>query len=120
MKRTGPTNPTTKKIIEDMRTQGYAKKSKFMIKIMEELSISTRKRASVNLTKLQRICNENETIMVPGKVLSYGILTKPLTVSALSFSKQAEDKIKKSGGKIMSIPELVEKNPTGTKVRVIK
>lgn len=120
MKKTGPTNPVTKKLIEDLRTRGYTEKSKFMINLVEELSASTRKRTSVNLTKLQRVCKENEVILVPGKVLSYGILTKPLTVSALSFSKQAEEKIKKSGGKTMNISELVEQNPKGTKVRLIK
>ena len=120
MKRTGPTNPVTKKIIADLSTKGHKDKSKFLINLAKQLSTSTRKRARVNLTKLQRICKENETIVVPGKVLSYGILTKPLTVSALSFSDTAKEKIKKAGGKTITIPELVKNNPTGTKVRLIK
>lgn len=120
MKRTGPSNPVTRKVIEDLRTKGYSLNSKFMIKLSKELSTSTRARVAVNLTKLQRICNENDTIVVPGKVLSYGILTKPLTVAALSFSKPSVDKIKKAGGKTMTITELAEKNPKGTKIRLIK
>ena len=120
MKRTGPTNPVTKKVIEDLRTKGYSSNSKFMIKLSKELSTSTRSRTAVNLTKLQRVCKENDTIVVPGKVLSYGILTKPLTIAALSFSKPSVDKITKAGGKVMSITELADKNPKGTKVRLIK
>jgi len=119
MKRTGPTNPVIKKIIEDLHNQGYKEKSKFMIMLSKELSTATRKRTAVNLTKLQRICKENETIVVPGKVLSYGILEKPLTVAALSFSRTAEDKIKKAGGKTITIPEMIKKTK-GKNVRLIK
>ncbi len=120
MKRTGPTNPVTKKIIADLYSVGYKEKRKFMINLAKQLETPTRRRAKVNLTKLQRVCKENDVIVVPGKVLSYGILTKPLTVSALSFSKTAQEKIKKSGGNIMTIPELIKKYPTGSKVRLIK
>ena len=120
MKRTGPTNPVTKKLIEDLSNHGYKEKSKFMINLSKELSAPTRRRARVNLTKLQRVCKENDVIVVPGKVLSYGILKKPITVSALSFSKTAEDKIIKAGGKIITIRELIGKNKKGTNVRLIK
>jgi len=119
MKRTGPTNPNTKKIIEDLFNQGHKEKSKFKINLAKQLSVPTRQRAKVNLVKLQRVCKENEIIVVPGKVLSYGILTKPLTVSALSFSDMASKKIQNAGGKIITITELV-KQTNGKNVRLIK
>jgi len=118
--RTGPTNPITKKLIEDLATHGYKEKSKFMINLSKELSAPTRIRTRVNLTKLQRVCKDNDVIVVPGKVLSYGILKRPITVSALSFSKTAADKIIKAGGKVITIRELIGQNKKGTKVRLIK
>jgi large subunit ribosomal protein L18e len=119
MKRTGPTNPILKKLIEDMRNQGYKEKIPFLIEIAKKLEKSRRKRPEVNLSKLNRVCKENETVIVPGKVLSSGILRKPLTVAAASFSMSAIEKIQKAGGKTISIRELIKNNPKGTNVRIV-
>ncbi|HIQ49870.1 MAG TPA: 50S ribosomal protein L18e [Nanoarchaeota archaeon] len=119
MKPTGPTNPLLRKLIEDLRTRGYKEKIPFLIKIADELSRQRRRRVEVNVGKINRLCKENETIIVPGKVLGYGILTKPVTVAAWKFSKQAMEKIKSAGGKTLTIEELVAKNPKGSGVRII-
>jgi large subunit ribosomal protein L18e len=118
-KRTGPTNPIMKKMIEDIRNQGYKEKIPFLIEIAKKLEKSKRKRPEVNLSRLNRVCKKNETVIVPGKVLSSGILKKPLTVVAASFSMSAVEKIQKAGGKSLSIRELIEKNPKGTNVRIV-
>lgn len=118
MVRTGPTNPVTKEIAQELISRGYKENSKFMIEVARLIQLPTRKRIEVNLNRLQRVCKENDTIVVPGKVLSYGILTKPLTVSALSFSKEAERKILEAGGKVLSLHELISGNPKG--IRLIK
>jgi len=119
MKKTGPTNPILKKLIEDIRNQGYKEKIPFLIEIAKKLEKSRRKKPEVNLSKLNRVCKENETVIVPGKVLSSGILKKPLTVVAASFSMSAIEKIQKAGGKAISIRELIKDNPKGTNVRIV-
>ena len=119
MKRTGPTNPILKKLIEDIRNQGYKEKIPFLIEIAKKLEKSRRKRPEVNLSRLNRVCKENETVIIPGKVLSSGILRKPLTVAAASFSMRSIEKIQKAGGKTMSIRELIKDNPKGTNVRIV-
>jgi large subunit ribosomal protein L18e len=119
MKRTGPTNPILKKLIEELRNQGYKEKIPFLIEIAKKLEKSRRKRPEVNLSKLNRVCKENETVIIPGKVLSSGILKKPLTVAAASFSMSAIEKIQKAGGKTISIRELIKNNPKGTNVRIV-
>lgn len=119
MKRTGPTNPILKKLIKDIRNQGYKEKIPFLIEIAKKLEKSRRKRPEVNLSKLNRVCKKNETVIVPGKVLSSGILKKPLTVAAASFSMRAIEKIQKVGGKTISIRELIKDNPKGTNVRIV-
>ena len=118
-KRTGPTNPLLKKLIEDIRNQGYKEKIPFLIEVAKKLEKSRRKKPEVNLSKLNRICKKNETVLIPGKVLSSGILKKPLTVAAASFSMTAVEKIQKSGGKAISIKELIKDNPKGTNVRIV-
>jgi large subunit ribosomal protein L18e len=118
-KPTGPTNPILVKLIEDLREKGYKENVPFLIEIAKKLETSSRVRPEVNLTKLDKICKENETVIVPGKVLSTGNLKKPLTVAAASFSMSSINKIQKAGGKAMSIRELIEVNPKGTNVRIV-
>lgn len=116
---TGPTNPEMKRLIEDIRNQGYKEKMPFLIEIAKKLETSRRKRPEVNLSQLDRVCKDNETAIVPGKVLSAGILKKPVNVAAASFSMSAIEKIQKAGGKTMSIKELLKKNPKGKDVRIV-
>ena len=62
---------------------------------------------------------ENETIIVPGKVLGSGILNHKLIISAYQFSEQALDKLEKSGAKIVPLLELSKEKPDGKKIRII-
>ena len=119
MKPTGPTNPILKELIEKIRSQGYKENIPFLIELAKKLETPRRRRPEVNLSKLNRVCKDNETIVVPGKVLSSGILKKPLTVAAASFSLKAIEKIEKSGGKAITIKELLRDNPKGKNVRVV-
>lgn len=119
MKPTSATNPLLKKLIEELRSKGYKEKIPFLIKIADELLRARRRRVAVNIGKINRICKENETVLVPGKVLGYGILNKPLTIAAWKFSKQALEKIKASGSKAISIEELIAENPKGSNVRIV-
>ena len=119
MKPTGPTNPWMKQLVEEIRSQGISEKNKFKLKLAKLLSRSERKTNPVNIGKLQRVCKENEKIVVPGKVLSTGEISKPLTVYAKSFSEPAKNKIEKAGGKTAGITELIKENPKGTGVRIV-
>jgi large subunit ribosomal protein L18e len=119
MKPSGPTNPVTKKMIEDMRSKGYKEKNKFLLGLAERLEKSARRKPAINIAKLQRLCKDGETIIVPGKVLSYGNIDKKLTIAALAFSKEASIKIEKAGGKAISIHDLISKNPKGNKTRIM-
>ncbi len=119
MKPTGPTNPVLRKLVEDLRSRGYKEKIPFLLKLADELSRSRRRKVEVNIAKINRICKEGEVVVVPGKVLGYGVLKKPVTIYAWSFSAQAKEKIKNAGGNILTIHELIEKNPIGSGVRII-
>jgi len=118
-KPTGPTNPILRQMIEDIRDRGYRENIPFLIKLADELEKPRRIKSEVNLTKLNRICKEKETVVVPGKVLSSGILNKPLTVASASFSMKAIEKIEKAGGNVITIEQLVKDNPKGTNVKIV-
>lgn len=118
-KRTGPTNPLLKKLIEELKEQERKNESPFLKEIAEKLNKPRRQRVEVNIAHIDRHAKENEVIVVPGVVLGYGELSKPITISGWKFSKSAIEKIKQSKGMTMSIEELVKKNPKGTNVRIM-
>ncbi len=117
--RTGPSNPYLQKLIAELRSKGFKEKSGFLIKIAEELAKSSRNSVAVNISKLERICNAKDYVIIPGKFLADGMLTKQLNVACFSASESARKKIEKAGGKLVSIEQLVEKNPKGTGVRIV-
>ena len=58
-------------------------------------------------------------MVVPGKVLSDGVVADKLQVAAFTFSSQARAKIEAQGGKCFTLEELMENNPTGKNVKLI-
>jgi large subunit ribosomal protein L18e len=87
--------------------------------LYEKLQSPRQNRISVNVGDLQRHFNKGQIMVVPGKVLSEGIIKDKLEVAAFTFSAQARAKIEAHGGKCLTLEELMEKNPTGKKVMLI-
>lgn len=102
---------TDKTLIELVRKLKKRKEG-FYQALARYLSAARRKRIAVNIAKIDKIGKEGELIVVPGKVLGNGLLTKNISVCAYSFSKSAEKKIKERGN-IVSWDELIEKNMRG-------
>ena len=87
-------------------------------RVASDLEAPTRRRRVINVYKLDKFTKDNEVVVVPGKVLGTGELNKKITVAAYTFSEQALRKIN-AKGKALSIKELVEKNPKGSKIRIM-
>jgi large subunit ribosomal protein L18e len=87
--------------------------------VAENLGKVNRKRAEVNLSDIERVAEDGETIVVPGKVLGSGYLTKEVTVAAFKASNSAKNDINEEG-EFMFIRDLVEENPEGEEVRIVK
>ena len=116
MKRTGPTNSVTKRLIMELqRKHGIP----LWHAVAHELLRSTRARREVNLSKLDQVTKENDVILIPGKVLGSGELTHKLTIVAFAVSQIALTKIKQSGSTYMKIPDAIVTNPEGTGIRII-
>ena len=119
-KPTGPTNPEDWKLIIELEKKSKSEKSNIWKRASDELRKPSRNRVSVNLSKINRYTVNDDTILVPGKVLSSGELKHKVCIAALSFSKEAVNKTKKTGGECITIQELMKRNPSGSKVKIIK
>jgi large subunit ribosomal protein L18e len=87
--------------------------------LARRLEHSNRLHSEVNVGKIDRFAEKNDSVVVPGKVLGSGDLTKPVNVAAWRFSEQARTKIEAAGGKVLTIPELVSEAPKGSGVRIL-
>ncbi|MBN1502557.1 50S ribosomal protein L18e [Candidatus Woesearchaeota archaeon] len=106
-------------LIENLKKTSIEQKVNIWKRIACELEKPTKKRRAVNLSKINRYIKNNDTVIVPGKVLGMGELDKKVTIAAYTFSGQAISKILSSGSHAVSIEELLKKNPKGSKIRII-
>jgi large subunit ribosomal protein L18e len=120
MKSIKKTNPRILQLIADLKTKSREQNVDIWKDIAQRLGKPTKHYAEINLSKISRFSNDNETVIVPGKVLGTGDLTHPVTVAALNFSLTAEVLIAEAEGKCLSIEQLMETNPTGKGVRILK
>ncbi|MEM7826471.1 MAG: 50S ribosomal protein L18e [Candidatus Aenigmatarchaeota archaeon] len=119
MKPTGPTNPYLKKLIEDLKQKSKELKAPIWKAVAEKLEKPRRKKVEVNVYEIERYAKEGETVVVPGVVLGSGEIRKKVRVAAWRFSPKAEEKIKKAGGIVMKIEDLVKENPKGSNVKIL-
>jgi large subunit ribosomal protein L18e len=120
MKETESTNPELVNLIRFLKKKSREQKAAVWHDVAENLSKSKRARIAVNLSRINRHTEKRDTVVVPGKILGIGTLNHPLTIAAFGLSATAAQKLKASRAKYMSIPELVEKNPTGANVKIIR
>ncbi len=112
-------NPVLRKEIVKLEKAGRKEGARVYTQAAEELKKTDKNRVEVNLSKLQRHADEGDTLLVPGKVLGSGRLNKKVEVAAFQFSKKAREAIDEVGETIF-IGDLVEKNPEGKKVKIMK
>ena len=113
------TNHAIVSLIGDLKEQSRSSGTALWRDIAGRLESSRKNWAEPNLSHSSRDSGRKETILVPGKVLGSGSLSGSQTVAAFSFSDGAKSKIEASGGRTMSIRELMEENPKGKGVRIL-
>lgn len=119
VKTTKKTNPMLITLIQELKKQSNENDVEIWKDIAKRLEKPLKNWPEVNLDRISKYTGEKETALIPGKVLSTGTLTKKISVAAWSFSEKSEEKIKKAGGKCMSIEELLKANPKGKDVRIL-
>lgn len=113
------TNPRLASLIAELHRIAREEDSGVWADIADRLEKPRRTHAEVNLGRIERYAREDETVVVPGKVLGSGVLQKPVTVAAVDFSGTAKTKIEQVGA-TMALEEALERNPEGSGVRVIR
>lgn len=108
-----------KALIEDLRRESYKQEAGVWKRIANDLAKPSRQRRIVNLGRINRNTKENETVIVPGKVLGSGIMDHSVIIAAFDFSGTARVQIEKAKGTCLSINELMKQNPKAKNVRII-
>ena len=106
-------------LIRFLRRAANEYKAEIWDYVADLLEKPTRQRVEVNVGKINRLTNDGDVVIVPGKVLGHGVLSKKVTIAAWSFSRGALEAIRRAGAEAVSIPELVRRNNRGSNVKVI-
>lgn len=120
MKEVKKTNPRYNTLISTLKEASRSSGAGVWREIARRLEAPSRNYAEVNLSKISRYAREGETVIIPGKVLGSGVLTRGVRVAALNFSGAAAEKIQAAEGTCMTIEDLVKANPEGKLVRILR
>lgn len=124
MRRTGPTNIYTRKLIRSLKKKYRENGARIWRATAYLLESPRRKRIEVNVGKISRIYDnlkiKPKIFIVPGVVLGHGFIRSPIIVAALRFTKGAKRKIESSGGKCLSLYEAMEVNPHGNDMMILR
>jgi large subunit ribosomal protein L18e len=120
MRETKTTNPQLIELISLLRKESREKQAGIWLDVADHLAKTRSQRVAVNLSKINRHTKRADVVVVPGKILASGSLTHAVTVASFDASDKAKAKLEAAKGKYLSIPELLEKNPQGSNVKIIR
>jgi len=106
------------RLIVELRRAARTQKAPIWTTVANRLERPRHQVVPVNVGHLDRLTESGETVLVPGKLLAEGRLSKKLTVAAFSYSKEARSKIHAAGGVAISVYDLLRTRPDGSGVRL--
>ena len=109
------TNDNLKVLIRELKQLSTKEKTQTWKAVANYLDKPIRKTKPINISRINKFAKDNETIVIPTKVLGNTNLTKNVSIAAYSFSTSAKNKIKDK----MSIQDLMKKNPKGKNIRIM-
>jgi large subunit ribosomal protein L18e len=112
-------NPELRHMLVELRRAAKSHGAPIWQSVAERLARPRHQTVPVNVGNLERLVAAKETVVVPGKLLAEGALTKPMTVAAFHYSAEARAKIHAAGGKALTIHELLRAKPDGSGVRLV-
>lgn len=95
-----------------------AKKNPGWIEVAGILTTPGRKLKGINLSDVEKA--EGAIIIVTGKLLSGGDITKKVKVAALGFSEKAKEKLLKAGCEVTTIAEEIKANKEGKGITILR
>jgi large subunit ribosomal protein L18e len=112
-------NPELHRVVVALRKAAHAHDAAIWGSVADRLERPRHQLMPVNVAHLDRLAAADDWVVVPGKVLADGALSKPITVAATSYSQEARAKIHAAGGTALTIPELLHARPDGAGVRIL-
>ena len=119
-KKRKPTNPILRGLIRRLRKKSKETEKEIWSELAERLDKANRSRAEVNISQINRNSEEDDTVVIPGKVLGSGKLDHPLTVVAFGFSARGRRRIEDAGGSVMTIEEFLDEGFEGENVTIME
>lgn len=111
-------DPNRLDLIAFLKKEGS--KQPIWARLADDLGKSRKNRSEVNLDKINQFTKPKDTVVIAGKVLANGELDHEVTIACFKTSDGAKEKIEKSKGNLITIKELVQKNPKGSRVIILK
>ncbi len=78
--------------------------------IIKYAALPRRQRVTVSINKLNAYAKDNESIIVPGKVLAIGVPDRKYSICAIEYSGSALKKLKDAGCGIVSLQDMLKKD----------
>ncbi len=116
----GTEKESLKNLILKLEKLGKKNKVGLWVTASKLLALPRRRCVAVNVSKVEKSVSEKEIALVPGKLLGDGVIERKLTIAAYVWTPGAKKRIESAGGSLLSIDELVDRNPKGTDVRIIR
>jgi len=112
-------NPVLDNALQTLRVAWRSSRSPIWRAAIKMLMKTRSRRVEVNVGKIDKLSKDGDVILVPGKVLGGGTVSHSIVVGCFNCSKAASDKIRKAGGKALTLTEFVEKYRDGKGVLLI-
>jgi large subunit ribosomal protein L18e len=112
-------NPELLRLIVELRRAERAHHAAIWGAVADRLERARHQTTPVNVGHLDRLTRDADTVVVPGKLLAEGPISKRITVAAFSYSAEARRKIHAAGGAAVSVHELLKSKPDGAGVRLL-
>jgi large subunit ribosomal protein L18e len=112
-------NPNLSELIIELKRLSRENKAPIWREVANRLEKPSRTWAEVNVSDIEKHAKPKEILVVPGKLLGVGILTKPVSIAAYSASAGAIKKVELAGGKFIHISAIAQANPKGSGLRLM-
>jgi len=106
------------RVVVELRRAARAHRAPIWASVADRLERARHQTTPVNVGHLDRLVENDSWVVVPGKLLAEGRLSKKVTVAAFHYSAEARAKVLAAGGTPISIHELLKAKPDGAGVRL--
>jgi len=97
--------------IRELKKYSDKTKTKVYRAVAVKLAVPASQKVELNVSKIDKYAKANETMIIPGKVLGSGTISKKVNVVAFNASQSAQKKIISAGGSFLEIRDYIAKSP---------